>query len=217
MFIGHFAPALIASAHPKAPSLPILFVGAQLVDWAFFGFVMAGVENMRITPGVSAMSPLDLYDMPYTHSLMGTALWALGFAVILKLLGQGRAGALIGAAVVLSHWFMDLLVHVPDLTLAGSPPKWGLGLWNYPWVEMPLELGLVAGGLWLWAQTNAISRTSAAVLGGVLLLLQLIDWLGTKPEAPGVQMALLAWFGFAVATLAAAWASRSREARAVDY
>ena len=40
---------------------------------------------------------------------------------------------------------LDLLVHRPDLTLAGDPPKLGLGLWNIPLLEMPLEIALTLG------------------------------------------------------------------------
>ena len=80
MFIGHYAPALVAAAYPKAPRLGTLFVAAQLVDLAFFAFVIVGVENMRITPGITAMNAMDLYDMPYTHSLAGSFVFAAALA-----------------------------------------------------------------------------------------------------------------------------------------
>ena len=64
MFIGHWAPALAVAAKRRSPGLGTLFIAAQLVDWAFFIFVLIGVEHMRLTPGISAMSPLDLYHMP---------------------------------------------------------------------------------------------------------------------------------------------------------
>ena len=75
MFIGHFAPAFVAAAvTPDRPRLGIYFLAAQLVDWAFFAFVLIGVEDLRIVPGITAMNPMDLYHMPYTHSLLGSAL-----------------------------------------------------------------------------------------------------------------------------------------------
>lgn len=71
MFIGHFSAAFVAAAASRrAPSLTALFVGAQLVDWGFFTFSLIGLEKMRIVPGITAMNPLDLYFMPYTHSLL---------------------------------------------------------------------------------------------------------------------------------------------------
>ena len=83
MFIGRFAPAIVAATHPKAPGLATLFVAAQLVDFGFFGLALVGIENYRITPGITTMNPLDLYDMPFTHSLMGSAVWAFGFALFI--------------------------------------------------------------------------------------------------------------------------------------
>jgi len=209
MFIGHFAPAMIAARHKDAPSLPVLFIGAQLVDWAFFGLLLTGAEKMRVTPGISAMNPMDLYHMPYTHSLLGSAIFALVFGVLIFAATRNRTGALIAAAVVLSHWFVDLLVHVPDLTLAGSPPKLGLGLWNHPSIEMPLELALTFGSLWLYAKIAKPKALPLASLAGVLLLLQAVNWFGPVEPEVTAGTSLLAFFAFGLATLLAWWVYRS--------
>ncbi len=111
MFIGHWVPALAVAARRPVPSLGLLFVAAQLVDWAFFAFLLTGVEHMRFAPGISAMNPMDLYHMPYTHSLLGSAVFAAGFGGLIWLVTRDRTGALLAGAVVLSHWFLDLLVH----------------------------------------------------------------------------------------------------------
>ncbi len=210
MFIGHFAPALVAATRKDAPSLPILFVAGQFVDWLFFGFVLIGVEHMRIIPGFTVVNSFDLYDMPWTHSLVGSLFWAALFGGGVWAWTRNRTGALIAAAVVFSHWLLDLLVHAPDLTLAGSPPSLGFGLWNHAAVEMPLEIAITLGGLWLYARASGGWRLSVYVLGAVLLLLQAIDWFGAKPPAPDVSMVLLGWVGYGVATLAAWWAARAR-------
>ena len=105
MFVGHFAPALVAAAHPKAPRLGTLFVAAQLVDFAFFIFVILGIENMRITPGISVMNALDLYYMPYSHSIAGGIIFAAAMAWAVYIFSRNIIGALIAAVVVLSHWF----------------------------------------------------------------------------------------------------------------
>lgn len=214
MFIGHFAPAMVAATHPKAPGLGTLFVAGQLLDFGFFGLALTGAENFRITPGITEMVPLDLYDMPYTHSLLGSAVWAAGFALLIWWFTRNRTGALIGGAVVLSHWFLDLLVHAPDLTLAGSPPKLGLGLWNYPMIEMPLEISITFGALAFYViRTRAISTRSKRALGllAVLLaVLQSINWFGPEPQAADMAMKLTGLFAFTVAAIAAWWAGRTR-------
>jgi hypothetical protein len=208
MFIGHFAPALAVAAHKDSPSLPVLFIGAQLVDWAFFGLVLAGVEKMRIVPGTTVLNPFDLFHMPYTHSLVGTVAWGAVFGLLISLMLKNRMAALLGFGVVVSHWFLDVLVHTQDMTIAGTPPKLGLGLWNHPAIEMPLELVISFGALWLYARATGGWRKSVLGLGAVLLALQATDWLGEKPTEVGFPMVALAWFGYAVATLAAWWASR---------
>jgi hypothetical protein len=209
MFIGHFAPAMLAATNKKAPSLPLLFVGAQLVDWAFFAFLLTGTEAMRITPNMSVMNPLDLYHMPYTHSLVGAAAWAAGFGALIWLATKNRTGALLAAAAVLSHWFLDLLVHVPDLTLAGTPPKLGLGLWNHPTIEIPLELALTFGSLWFYALVRRPKAVPLIALGGIMLALQLFNWFGPIEPEVTAGTSLLAFAAFGLITLAAWWAGRS--------
>jgi hypothetical protein len=214
VFIGHWAPALIAATRPRSPGLGTLFIAAQLVDWAFFALLLLGVEHMRFSPGISAMNPMDLYHMPYTHSLLGSAVFAGLFAGAIWLVTKDRVAALLGGAVVLSHWFLDLLVHVPDLTLAGSPPKLGLGLWNYPAIEMPLELGITFGALWLYARAGRPATSRLLVLGAVLLLLQGVNWFGPVEPEVTAGTSLLALFAYGLATLAAWWMARSEAARA---
>jgi hypothetical protein len=209
MFIGHFAPALLAATHKDAPRLPVLFVAAQLVDWAFFAFLLTGTEKMRFQQGISAMNPMDLYHMPYTHSLLGAAVWALGFAAIVWMATKNRTGALVAATVVLSHWFLDWLVHVPDLTIAGQPPKLGLGLWNYPMIEIPLELALIFGSLWLYARKRGANGAPLWTIAILFAALQLFSWFGPIEQQVTTGTSLMAFAAFGVVTLAAYWLERS--------
>lgn len=209
MFIGHWAPAMVAATHKDAPSLPILFIAAQLVDWAFFLFLMFGVEGMRVTPGISVMNPMDLHHMPYTHSLLGSVLWAAGFGALVFAFSRNRTAAVITALVVVSHWFLDLIVHVPDLTIAGSPPKMGFGLWNYPAIEMPLELAITFGALWLYARKAKPKSAALLTLAVFMLVLQAINWFGPVEPEVTLGTSLLALFAFGLVTLAAWWTARS--------
>ncbi|WP_370177388.1 hypothetical protein [Alteriqipengyuania sp.] len=211
MFIGHFAPAFVAAAlTPEKPRLGLMFIAAQLVDWAFFAFVQLGIEHMRLSPGITAMNPMDLYHMPYTHSLLGSAAFAAGFALLVWLATRDRLAAALSGAVVLSHWFLDLLVHAPDLTIAGDPPKLGLGLWRYPAIEMPLELGLTFGALAFFLARTCGPGLPALTLAAVLLVLQGINWFGAQPEEVTPELAFMAAIGFALPTIAAWWLGRTR-------
>lgn len=213
MFIGHWAPALAAAAASnRAPKIGMLFIAAQLVDWAFFGLLLAGVEHMRFSPGISAMNPMDLYHMPFTHSLLGATGFAVMFAALVWLASKDRVAALIAGAVVLSHWLLDLLVHVPDLTLAGSPPKLGFGLWNHPAIEMPLEVGITLGALWWYAKARQPARLPVLTLVAVLLGLQAVNWFGAVEPEVTAGTSLLAFFAFGLATVLAWWMGKTGRA-----
>lgn len=213
MFIGHFAPALIAAARPKAAGLGTLFVAAQLVDIAFAALLVPGIEAMRIEPGITAMNPMDLHHMPYTHSLLGSILWAAAFGALVLAATKRRAAAIGAALVVLSHWFIDLLVHIPDLTLFGEPPKFGLGLWNHPVIAMPLELAFIGAALFYYARRTQAPTGNRRlwILAALLAFAQGIDWFG--PKEPAFSLAIPATMLFAYALLAATatWAGANRQ------
>ncbi len=158
MFVGHYSAAFAARAFKPAVPLGILFVAVQLVDFAWAVLVIAGVEKVRIVPGFLEASPLDLYSMPFTHSLLGSAIWALAAGLLYGALRRGAghwtAGLIVGAAV-LSHWFADLLVHAPDLPLIAGEPKFGLGLWRSLLWSQIAEMGLLLAGFWLYMRNTA--------------------------------------------------------------
>ena len=215
MFIGHFSIALAAAAHPRAPRLGVLIAASQLVDVGFFTLMLAGVERMRLVPGATAMNPMDLYFMPYTHSLLGAAVWAAGFGLLVGMVMRSRIGGVIAGAVVLSHWLLDFLTHRPDLGLFGDSDKVGLGLWNHPRIAMPLELALIALGFLLHARTTrprtAAGRWSLWAFAAVLLAMQAIDWFGPKPEQVDATLPLQALAAYGVAIALGLWVGASRE------
>ena len=214
MFIGHWAPALVAASRRKSAGIATLFIAAQLVDWAFYALLLGGFEKMRFTPGISAMNELDLYRVPYTHNLLGTLVFAALFAWLLWGIFRDRTVALIGGAVVLSHWLLDLLVHVPDLTLWGQPPRLGLGLWNHPWIAIPLELGITGAALWFYWDKRRPGLPKVAMLGLTLLVLQVINWLAPVENEVTSGTSILAFSAYTLATLTAWWVGKSEgEAR----
>ena len=223
MFIGHYASALFAATMRRAPDrvlgLGPLFIAAQLVDIAFFGFALAGVEHYGIQPWFTTMSPFDLYDMRWTHSLVGTLGWAAGFALIVRAIGGGPRAGWIGAGVVASHWFLDLIVHSPDLTLAGGVARYGFGLWNHPYIEMPLELGMTTAALTFYANRTRArdwrGKWALILLTAAMVGLQLVNWLGPRPRqaidpAPNAT-SLSALAAYTILTVFAWWTASSRE------
>jgi hypothetical protein len=217
MFIGHYAPALVAAASRKAPPLGAMAIGVQLLDFAFFGFALTGIEHFRLVPDMTASNWLDLYDMPYSHSLLGACALAAGFGALVYAVVRSRAAAMIAAAMVLSHWVLDLLVHRPDLTLAGSPPLLGLGLWNAPLIEKPLEIGMAYGALAYYAASTrpASSRAGLAlgVFAAVLAVVQAIDWFGPRTTVVDAGTPITALAAYSVIAALAVWLQATRAPR----
>jgi hypothetical protein len=212
MFIGHYAPALVAAARPSAAGLGTLFVTAQLVDIGFAVLLIPGIEAMRIVPGITAMNPMDLHHMPYTHSLLGAIIWAKIFGLLVWAVTRRKAAAIGAALVALSHWFIDLVVHIPDLTLYGARPKLGLGLWNHPLVAMPLELLLIGAALAYYTHRTQTpsGNIRLGILAGLLLLFQTIDWFGPKERVYSLAIPATMLAAYALLAATAAWAGANR-------
>lgn len=195
MFVGHYGAAFAAKRFEPGVPLWVYFLAVQFVDILWALFVLGGIERMRLDPSLPS-NPLDLYYMPYTHSLLATAVWvALGFAVA-RALGAARGLRWAGAAVafaVASHWLLDLPVHRPDLPVYDDTLKLGFGLWNYPWAALALELVVLGAGIALALGASARTTRSARRLvgfGAGLAALQLGFLLGPAPHSVAAVAAL---------------------------
>lgn len=211
MFIGHFAPAFVAAAaYSRGPKLGTYFVAAQLVDWAFFALAMIGVEKMRVDPNATIMVPLDLYHMPFTHSLAGVGAWALAFTIVIAIGYRDLLGGVLAGLVVLSHWALDWLTHAPDLTLAGDGQRYGLGLWNHPEIAMPLEIAITFGAFLYYMKRSRGPVAQPIILIIALILFQAINWFAPHPTEVGMFLYLQALFAFALLTGLAMWVGENR-------
>ena len=195
MFVGHYGVAFIAKA--KAKELPLwqLFIAVQLVDVVWGVLVLLGIERARIVPGITKSMPLDLYYMPYTHSLIAAFLWsALAFVAYRLFRPSGtRAAALVLGIAVLSHWVLDLLVHRPDLPLWDDMDKVGLGLWNYPLAAFLVEGSLLVAGLLLYLRSSLAASPAGRYSGSLFVLVLLITqaFVVTVQPLPSITFAAL--------------------------
>jgi hypothetical protein len=153
MLIGHYGPAFGAKAALRQIPLFVLFLAVQWLDVIWAVLIMAGVEKARVVPGLMEGSALDLYYMPYTHSLLGALLLSALLGGIVALFMHTNKGAvfLIVTLCAFSHWVLDLLVHRPDLLIYGDV-KAGFGLWHSIWISLPLEFVSLFAGAWLYSR-----------------------------------------------------------------
>jgi len=158
MFAGHFGLAAVVKA--KQPSIPLwaLMVSTQLLDILFVPLVLMNIET--IEPIGKGGYGEGIIHANYTHSLVGALIIAI-VAGSLAWRAWGRKGGLVIAAVVFSHWILDLLVHRADLPILpgnlGNLPLLGFGLWAFPVVSIVMEsiLIVVGGALYF---SSALSR-----------------------------------------------------------
>ena len=215
MFIGHFAVALAAKKAAPKVSLGTLILSAQWVDLLWPVFLLLGLEHVRIDPGNTAVTPLDFYDYPITHSLAG----ALGWSVVLGLVyfaarRTAREAGIVGA-VVFSHWVLDALTHRPDLALyPGSKTLVGFGLWNSVPGTVAVEFTMFAIGIVIYLRStqarDGVGRYAFWSLIAMLAVLYIGNLVGPPPPSPRALaiVALGAWIFVAWAY----WADRHRQA-----
>lgn len=209
MFVGHYSASFAGKrAEPRIP-LWVLFLAVQWIDVLWGIFVLLGIEKVRIVPGITASNALDLYYMPYTHSLVGALGWSAFACVVCQLVPRlrgARTGVIVGAAVF-SHWILDLIVHRPDLALYDSAGKMGFGLWNYRSAAFVLEMAVLFGGAAL-LYSKAVHRGR---LMGFVIFLAALQVFGTFyfPPPPSDHAAALTALGsYALLTLIAWWVDR---------
>jgi hypothetical protein len=216
MFIGHFALGLAAKPAAPAVSLGTLFLSCQLADLLWPNLVLAGVERFAIVPGITVVTPLDFQFYPYSHSLIALGIWGGVAALIYKLVRQTPPAAALTviAALVLSHWVLDVVAHRPDmpLTLGGST-KVGLGLWNSRAATIVVELGMLGAGLIAYMRaTRPVDRTGRFALYGLILFLLLIN-VANMYGPPPPSVTAVAWSAQAVWLIVAwgYWIDRHRQ------
>ncbi|MBL0141582.1 MAG: metal-dependent hydrolase [Betaproteobacteria bacterium] len=196
MFIGHFGAGFGAKSIAPQISLGWLFAAAQFIDLLWPTLLLAGVETVRIAPGATAVTPLVFDHYPVSHSLLAVAGWAVLVGGIYLVLRKDRRGALVLAALVVSHWLLDAIVHQPDLPLyPGSATLVGMNAWSSIPLSLAIEVPLFLAGAWLYARrTAAVDAVGRwAFMGLVVFLLGIQAGNVVGPPPPSVQA--IAWVG----------------------
>jgi len=203
MFVGHYGVAFAVKTQRNKIPLWVLFVAVQLLDFLWAPFVLLGIEKVRFVPGITATNALDLYYMPYTHSLLGALFWSAVAFAIYKIgwrnIALTSAALLVGFAVF-SHWLLDLIVHRPDLAIYDDTLKVGFGLWNYRGIEFVLEIGiLLIGTIVYLKRNNAIApKIGIIIFVAVLVLIQTGNTFVRRPPSSDRGFAITALIFYTV-------------------
>lgn len=216
MFVGHTAVALAAKRAAPEVSLGWLVAAAFTLDLLWPLFLLAGIERVSVVPGATAFNPLVFDSYPWSHSLVLACVWGAGLAAIARTRGVAAGAAWLLAALVVSHWVLDVVSHAPDMPLwPGRSPKLGLGLWNSIPATLLVEGAMFAAGIWIYLRTTrAVDRTGVYALWSFLVVSAIV-WAAGPWSAPPPSPQALAWFALAGWLLIAWvwWADRHRAPR----
>ena len=216
MFVGHYAASLVLKRVEKKASLGLLFLAVQLVDLVFFPLVLLGIERLNIVENFTQSTHIELEYMPYTHSLLASFLWAGFIYGIYRLIPpRNKSVALVMGIAVLSHWFLDLIVHTPDLPLwSDASTKLGFGLWNNAVATYALEAALLGLGLWIYLRSTtastAIGKFGMAFFVVIMLLVNAVNVFGPLLDDSKVGLAISALLMYLLFAAAAHWLDRKR-------
>jgi len=207
MFIGHFAVGFAAKKLAPRTSVAVLLAAPLFSDLLWPVFLLLGWEKVRIDPGNTRFTPLDLWYYPWSHSLLMTLAWATAFALIYQRIAHYRPGTVAVWIGVSSHWLLDWITHRPDMPLyPGGGPHFGLGLWNSVPGTMVVEGLMFVIGVWLYLSTtrarDRIGRYAFATYVGLLLVI----YVGDRFSPPPPSAEAVAWTGVAAAVIMIPWA-----------
>lgn len=206
MFIGHFAVGFASKKFAPRSSLAVLMTAPLFSDLLWPIFLLLGWERVRIDPGNTRFTPMDLEYYPWSHSMLMAAAWGIVYAAIYYAISRYRRGAIVVWIGVFSHWILDWISHRPDMPLyPGGGPKLGLGLWNSIAGTMIVELLMFAVGVWMYSLVtrarDRIGRYAYVAFVGLLLVI----YVGDRFSAPPASVGEIAWSGIIAMIVLLPW------------
>jgi hypothetical protein len=216
MFIGHFGLSFAAKKAAPKVSLGTLFIATQFVDLLWPFLLVFHVEKVAVVPGYTKANPLEFLYFPYTHSLLMGMVWGAVVGGIYWLFKRDIRGTVVIGLCVLSHWFLDLIVHTADLPLTPfGDYKVGFGLWNHLALTLIVELTIFLAGTCIYATfTKAKNKIGKWMLWTLVILLVSVQLANTFGPAPSdsVMNLLVSFTILMVIIIALAWwVDRNRE------
>ena len=188
MFVGHLGAGLALKAAEPRVNLGALFAAALFADVLLWGLVLAGAESVG-TPAHSQDARFFTFTFPYSHGVAATIAWtalAAGIGWLAAGRGTPRRGRIAAALAlgVASHVVLDVLVHVPDIPIAGSGSvAFGLGLWRAMPLALLLEVAIAATALAIALRAIPWPRWRRWLLAATVALAAVLTIAG--PYAPG--------------------------------
>jgi hypothetical protein len=159
MYIGHVGAALAGKRVRASIALWVLLLATYTPDWVDTGLCLAGRYN---TGGM------------LSHSIPAVLIFALIGFIAYGAATRNWAGALVIAAVILSHMLLDWITGYKPTWPGG--PMIGLRLYDHPLLDFVAEGAVIFAGALVYVRTLPPRKppwTELALMAGILLLMQL--------------------------------------------
>ena len=217
MFIGHHAVGFASKRFAPRTSLGLLMAAPLLLDLLWPIFLLLGIEHARIESDNPPFLRIDLYDYPWSHSLLMTVVCSVLFGGGYWLATRYKPGGIVIGLGVLSHWVLDFIVHRPDLPLYPGGPKVGLGLWSSTGGTIAIESTLFLAGLSIYVNATRARDRIGSIAFWTFVALILFFYVSSIVGPPPPDWKAVAWVGTAswLLILWAHWFDRHRGPRRV--
>jgi hypothetical protein len=220
VFIGHYALGLAAKRLAPRTSLGTLIAAPTLADLLWPVFLLTGWEHVTSVGGTNPFLTLSFDSYPISHSLITLIGWGLLFGILYQSKSRYVRGAAVVGLLVVSHWVLDYVVHIPDLPLYPGGAKVGLGLWKSPPATIAIETLMFVVGVGVYLATtrarDRVGRYGFAAFASLLVL----SYVGSLFAPPPANIRALAIgaivFGWLFVWLAG-WGDAHRDTVARRY
>jgi len=195
--------------------LGALIAAPILLDLIWPIFLLLGWEQVSIVPNRNPFLRLQFDSYPISHGLIAVIGWATLYASVYFGVTRYIAGTVVIWCGVVSHWVMDYLVHLPDLQFSTASRLVGLGLWNYRWLTIAIEVTLFAIAIWTYQrETRAKDKIGLyGFLGFALVLVLAYAGAAFGPAPPSVKKVAIVMLITWLAIPWAWWFDAHREPR----
>ncbi|MGE0042707.1 MAG: hypothetical protein AB7H88_14700 [Vicinamibacterales bacterium] len=193
MFIGHYGVALAAKRVAPRRSAGTFLTASLFIDLLWPVLLLVGLEQVAVVPGFLPTSALTFTSYPISHSLVAVIGWGALFGGAVFAVTRDTRGAIVAGALVVSHWFLDLIVHVPDLPLWPGGPLTGFGAWRSVPATVVLETAFLLGGFAVYMRTTRARDRVGRLAPWAMLLLVYLVWLGGILGPPPPDWQTVAW------------------------
>ena len=200
MYIGHYAVAAALVTLVPASRVTPIAVGVAWPDLVWPVLVFIGREHVTVNRSDPLQRSTRFDSYPFSHSLVLSNLFTLVPAVIVAFLYDSVLLGVLFWVATLSHWVLDLVVHLPDLPVlgfGGNDRTLGFGLWRYPRTAFVTEYVFFATVVLLTARPAAFVGVLSGGLG--LHLLNANSFFGFSRQNPfstPTRLALITLVGY---------------------